>query len=846
VTDHDGHRRLVDQLRTWPVGQIAELVLRRCDLAEPAPRTLDELAQRAQSQPSIEAAIAATTLPENRLLQVAVCCRPGVPLDELAAALPPGVTLAQVEATLVSLERSALVWRHQGRLYTSEVLYHVMPTAFGPPLDTVAADQTVEYLKGAIAALRRAVAGHPVAEALPAPPSGPGGRPPRKAELVDGLAALLAVPGLVGAVLDGAPEKAAELARAMAGGSPLTRLDHPLYYSNYGMGRYFRDQPAYWLFERGLVFSTRGEHLAVQPRQVGVSLRDGRPVADLALERPELETGAAPEGSDAAGATRAVRTLDLLADLLERWDRAPAKTLKAGGLGVTVMKQTAAALELDLAEANRLVELARVAGLVETVPVHRTVGRQTTFEFVVGPVEAAPAWLDRPAPARWSHVGSAWLEAEHWPSAPGTKIPGVSSAAVMSGRVPGRARELRHLVLDALACLAPGRATTPEALAAAVFWRRPQCWLDFDTAPPATRIGWIYAEAEVLGMVAGGALTGFGRHLLAGRLAPAQEALAAAAPAAETTVTLQADLTATAVGRLDRQVAGELRLMADVESTGPATTWRFSEASLRRALDAGREGPAILAFLEAHAPKGVPAPLAYLVGDVHRRHGHLVVAPATTVVTSEDPAVLADACSHPRTRKLGLRRLAPTVAVSSQPSTKVLDTLRAAGFLPAPGGDGGGDPVGVVEPVQGTDWRTRSEGEMELAPPYTWRPHPRARARPAVDPAGAAQLAEAVVAAGSPPPGLDEALADVLTRAVAQSRVLGIVLGDDGRNPLCLAVTRWDTHRVDGIDVADGSPASVEPDTITSVVDLGPLEEFASLALLGSDRHGGRQGRRRR
>lgn len=55
-------------------------------------------------------------------------------------------------------------------------------------------------------------------------------------------------------------------------------------------------------------------------------------------------------GVDTRAAARAVQTLDRLADLLERWAQAPAKTLKSGGLGTTVMKQTAAALETEAEE----------------------------------------------------------------------------------------------------------------------------------------------------------------------------------------------------------------------------------------------------------------------------------------------------------------------------------------------------------------------------------------------------------------------------------------------------------------------------------------------------------------
>ena len=260
---------------------------------------------------------------------------------------------------------------------------------------------------------------------------------------------------------------------------------------------------------------------------------------------------------------------------------------------------------------------------------------------------------------------------------------------------------------------------------------------------------WVYAEAELLGIVAEGTLTAHGRELVAGdEDTGAAAALARAMPVVATTFTLQADLTATVVGMLDRDIVVELRLLADVESTGPATTFRFSEASLRRALDAGRGAEEILAFLQRHADKGVPQPLAYLVGDVARRHGHLRVGAAGSFVTSDDPGVLADACTNRRTRKLALRLLAPTVAVSPQSLDVVIAGLRGAGFLPT--ADEAATDTTPVRPSIGLAVATpavptsaalgseTSSADEEL--PERFKSHPRAHnATPSLDEDSAAR-----------------------------------------------------------------------------------------------------------
>jgi hypothetical protein len=438
-------------------------------------------------------------------------------------------------------------------------------------------------------------------------------------------------------------------------------------------------------------------------------------------------------------------------------------------------------------------------------------------------------------------------------------------------------------VLDALASLAPGTATTPEILVAYVYWQCPQPWLRLVGDEYSTAIAWVYAEAELLGVVASGSLTSFGRALLAESPRRAEDALQAVLPEPATSFTLQADLTATVVGTLERSMAVELRLLADVESTGAATTLRFSDASLRRAFDAGRDRDAILAFLESHATKGVPKALAYLVNDVARRYGHLQVGPATSFVTSDDPAALADACSHRRTRKLALRLLAPTVAVSPQPPAKVIDGLRQAGFLPTAEGDE--DPSvsiqGQAASVLANAGAASSADERapaKLPEPFRNRSRPSQRGAPAIDAAAATKLAEALLAA--PPPtaaapaaspagdparsgpdptplelsypdigGSGEApdsLDELLEWAFHNDRAVAIRLGDADHvaEPMLLEITIWEPHRIVGMDLDDGTVVSVLAEHIATATDLGPVEEVGNVAMLGTG--SGRTGRRRR
>ncbi|MET7450734.1 helicase-associated domain-containing protein [Streptomyces sp. NPDC005574] len=148
-------------------------------------------------------------------------------------------------------------------------------------------------------------------------------------------------------------------------------------------------------------------------------------------------------------------------------------------------------------------------------------------------------------------------------------------------------------------------------------------------------------------------------------------------------VLLQADLTAVAPGPLRRPLADVLDVLGDVESKGGATVYRFTPASVRRALDAGRSASDLQSFLAAHSRTPVPQPLAYLIDDVARRHGHLRVGAASAYVRCDDDAQLSEILADKRAAGLGLRRLAPTVLAAQADPGTLLEGLRAMGFAPA-------------------------------------------------------------------------------------------------------------------------------------------------------------------
>lgn len=158
------------------------------------------------------------------------------------------------------------------------------------------------------------------------------------------------------------------------------------------------------------------------------------------------------------------------------------------------------------------------------------------------------------------------------------------------------------------------------------------------------------AEAATLGVTGLGALTSYGRLLLAdvtaaderggddplglrsdaesGDATNAVRALDALLPAPVDHFLVQADLTVVVPGPPDPALAAELEVVAEHESAGGASVHRVTPASVRRALDAGYSADDLHALFRGRSRTPVPQGLSYLVDDVARKHGGLRVGSA--------------------------------------------------------------------------------------------------------------------------------------------------------------------------------------------------------------------------
>jgi hypothetical protein len=490
------------------------------------------------------------------------------------------------------------------------------------------------------------------------------------ADLGPGAAALAADPaGLRRAVLSAPPPARAALDR-LAAGPPLGAIATPLP----------ADSAIRWLLDHHLLVQI-AEDTVELPREVSLLLRrDAGPLGRLHPAPPAI-TAPVPAGVDRAGAGQALEVVRQTEVVLEALAAEPAAVLRAGGLGVRDLRRVARLAGIGEQQAALLLEVAYAAGLLgEDEP-----------GFL--PAGAYDGWQVSPLAHRWRVLAAAWLTMPRSPALVGQRDDRDRPIAALSAEVErAAAATARRAVLDVLLDLPAGTAPDPAQVADVLAWRTPRRSGQRAQGPTAE----VLAEAAALGLTGLGALTGYGRILLAetdGRDGAADDplgvrdpdrrdaaaALAALLPAPVEHVVVQADLSVIVPGPPEPTLAAELALTTESES---ASVLRVTPASVRRALDTGYTGGDLHALFTRRSRTAVPQALTYLIDDVARRHGGLRAGTAGAYLRSDDETLVAEVYADRRLATLALRRLAPTVLVTPASPGRLLEILRGAGYAP--------------------------------------------------------------------------------------------------------------------------------------------------------------------
>ncbi|MFB7981209.1 helicase-associated domain-containing protein [Streptomyces vinaceus] len=659
ATASSAPRSLAEALRARDDASLATLLHARPDLLGPVPGDITQLATRAGTRASVVRALDRLdrfALQTAEALAVAPDPCPYPVLESLLAgehgsgsgAREDNGARAELPRALATLRDQALVWGDDERLRLVRTARELLAPAAGRPSPTGLGPTVAEATSGmSPTRIQEIVA----AAGLPATHD--------PVSAVAALTGLFTDPERMSALLDEAPAEAHQVLGRLVWGPP------------YGEVTPNPTPPVRWLRDRGLLLPASARTV-VLPREVALHLRGGlahRETEPLAPAVP-ADREHRPQLVDANAAGQALAALATVEELVKSWEHTGPPVLRAGGLSVRDLKRTAVTLDVSEPVAAFWIELAYAAGLLAS---------DGEADERYAPTPAFDDWVELPPAERWSVLAGAWLPATRTCGLVGDQdAKGRTLSALGPDLDRSAAPEVRRRVLELLAALPEGGSADPEALLARLDWERPVR----GASPLRARLArWALTEAEVLGVTGRGALAAHGRALLEHR-DPAP-LLAPLFPEPVDHVLLQADLTAVAPGPLRRGVGEVLAVLADVESKGGATVYRFTPGSVRRALDSGRTASDLHAFLAEHSITPVPQPLAYLIDDVARRHGHLRVGVASSYVRCDDDGMLNEIMADRRSAGLGLRRLAPTVLAAQAEPGALLDGLRSMGYAPA-------------------------------------------------------------------------------------------------------------------------------------------------------------------
>ncbi|MFJ6382389.1 helicase C-terminal domain-containing protein [Kitasatospora sp. NPDC092039] len=619
-------------------------------VSPPEPRSVGELADRLQRQASVALVLPRLTLP---CLQVAeaVAALPGVSQDGLADLLEAthGERAHGLAAVLEALADRALVWPDgDGLLQMAAPLGNAWdaPLGLDAPLARLLAGANSDELGRMLARLG-------------VKPSA-NRKELRRTALIDHhsdparVTALVAkAPAATRKLLERRAHEAPERPGSIVFGAPRTSPEP--------------GEP--WAVERGLLIRDRHRYgPARMPAEVALALRGSDWHAPFTPVPPRVRSvPAAASDVDREAAAASMAFASHAVSVLGVCAAAPPALLKTGGVGARELARIGKAARCDETPVRLVLETASAAGLLA-----RDGDR-------VAATASYDTWAGQEPAAQLAVLLRAWwalpLTSGGSRDEDGKALPALAGAPPCGGCV-----QARHGLITAASQLPAGEGAASSAdLGVLLGWLRPLVdELPQDTTPFATLV----REAELLGALALGAVSPIGAALLADDAEALADACRRLLPAASGTARFGSDLTAVVSGTPSARLLALLDSVADRESAGAASVWRFGPGSVRRALDAGLTPDALTADLAAVAVGPLPQPLAYLIHDTARSHGRMRVVSAACVIHGEEPALLAELAAHRKLTQLGLRLLAPTVLISRTPLDGTLAALRSAGYAP--------------------------------------------------------------------------------------------------------------------------------------------------------------------
>ena len=421
-----------------------------------------------------------------------------------------------------------------------------------------------------------------------------------------------------------------------------------------------------WLLDNGVLVALDSNTVAL-PRDVAIKLRGGKIHKEMVSKAPNLiGKEVVQKQIDLAAIANISTILRWCEELLHNLSDEPPMALRTGGLGVRDLKKIAEHLGIDETCAGFVAELCYLGGLLVI-----------DSDDQILPTSAFDIWLTKSAEERWYSLVVLWLDTSRVSGLIG-KISDKNIAPLGPELDRAGASLIRRSTLKVLN---DNPQLTPDvkSLQEIVKWINPQ-------RVNNDYVEWTLREAEWLGITGQGAISTFGSNLLNEKEVLEIES---ALPKPVDHILIQADNSAVAPGPLTPELASEMGTIADIESRGGATVYRFSDSSIRRGLDHGKTGDQIKTFLSKISKTPMPQPLEYLITDIAKRHGRLRVGSAHTYIRCEDEGLVQQILHDKKCEHLRLRKIAPQVLVTDFELAEVIGELREFGYLPAAENSGG-------------------------------------------------------------------------------------------------------------------------------------------------------------
>ncbi|MEU5137729.1 helicase-associated domain-containing protein [Streptomyces californicus] len=700
--------QLHDHLRAVGPTGLADLLAERRDaLTEPRPRTLSEIAERLLRSGSVERAAQRLSLPCVEVAEALAALPTPCPRPMLTSmlGLPPGTggptsdregTLDQALGRLSAL---GLVWpgeegsEEQDSLIMAKALRDLWKEPLGLRDRLVGFETIVENLRGE--RLTEAL------ETLGLPGQG------SETEQRSTLLAHHCDAGRVRDLVAQAPASAKDLLAHL-------RQYNSTTYSSISMSSAGQEGQN-WAADRVLLSTNEspaspssigffGARETQLPAEVLIALRGPEPAAPFHPQPPQLPlTTVTSQYIAEAASAAAVAFLSQATAVLYACAQQPPVLLKAGGIGTRELIRITKASRCTPAMARLVLESAHSAGLLAHDAQQRILA--TT---------AYDVWTTREPAGQYAQLALAWRTMRSTPTrtTPIADRYGADSDAPQgptpASRVDcGGCRVTRTALLDSTATLGPRHAldTTGDplgALADLLAWHRPRarfcaCTQKYsyrgerDRDHEKAALAPLVREAELLGVLAHGALSPLGQALRHHDLDPAlqETGLAATAhqvlppPTQTAHLSTDPDVRAVVDGMCSPRLSDLLDQLADRAVQHPASEWHITPASLARALDTGRTADEILDTLRTIAGSTVlPEELTDLVRKTADTHDRVSLTTPSSVLHSTDTALIAELATSDRLAPLRLSSLAPTVLTSPLAGGTVLAALRDAGYAP--------------------------------------------------------------------------------------------------------------------------------------------------------------------